>query len=118
MESTAFQEFKSFRSSLKNFKLNPQVSPTLPTYSTTSTECCSSSHSQDGSSIIGNYFIRYAEHGTPFDNGLDDTVVEEDILALENDASGYFSEDSEEESEELRKDYVDEYADDTNNPNK
>ncbi|XP_018562403.1 syndetin [Anoplophora glabripennis] len=112
------QEFKPFRSSLKNFKLNPQVSPTLPNYSTNSTECCSSSHSQDGSSIIGNYFIRYAEHGTPFDSGLDDTVIEEDILASENEASGYFSEDSEEESEELRKDYVDEYADDTNNSNK
>ncbi|KAJ8933780.1 hypothetical protein NQ314_013816 [Rhamnusium bicolor] len=98
-------------------QFNPQVSPTLPNYSTNSTECCSSSHSQDGSSIIGNYFIRYADHGTPFDNGLDSTVIEEDILVSENDASGYFSDDSDEESEELRRDYVDEYADDINNSN-
>lgn len=57
-------------------------------------------------------YFRYADHGTPFDSALDDTVIEEDILASENDASGYFTEDSEEESEELRKDYVDEYGDD------
>lgn len=60
----------------------------------------------------GSYFIRYAEHGTPFDSKLDDTFVEEDILAnMGDEASGYFSEDSEEESEELRRDYVDELAD-------
>ncbi|KAJ8954131.1 hypothetical protein NQ318_005725 [Aromia moschata] len=94
--------------------LQLQAVPPLPTYSTASTECCSSSHSQDGSSIIGNYFIRYADHGTPFDTRLDDTIVEEDILVSENDASCYFSEDSDEEPEELRGDYVDEYADEVN----
>lgn len=101
------QEFKSIRSALKNYKTNPHMSPTVPVYSTNSTEC-SSTHSQDGSSITGNYFIRYAEHGTPFEAGLDDTIIEEDILAVDNEGSGYFSDDSDEESEELRKDFVDE----------
>lgn len=86
----------------------------VPTpFSTTSTECCSSNHSQDGSSIIGNYFIRYAEHGTPFDSGLEEAINDDDILANENDPSGYFSEESDDESEELKKDYVDEYAEET-----
>lgn len=58
--------------------------------------------------FIGNYFIRYADHGTPFDTGLDETIIEEDILAMHNEGSGYFSEDSDEESEELRKEFVDE----------
>lgn len=88
------------------------MSPIQPNYSTTSTECCSSTHSQDGSStIIRNYFIKYVDHGTPFDIGFEDSIMEEDILASENDPSGYFSEESEEESEELRKEYVDEYGD-------
>ncbi|KAG5891776.1 hypothetical protein JTB14_006964 [Gonioctena quinquepunctata] len=112
------QEFKSFRYSLKNFKFNPQVSPTMVNYSTNSTDCCSSNHSQDGSSIIGNYFVRYADHGTPFDSGLDDTVIEEDILVSENDAMGYVSEESEEEPEELRKDYVDDEYEDNVNPSR
>lgn len=77
-----------------------------------SPDCNSSNHSQDGSSTItGNYFIRYAEHGTPFDSRLDETVIDEDILMIGDEASGYFSDDSEEESEELRRDYVEEYAD-------
>lgn len=57
--------------------------------------------------------MRYTDHGTPFDSGLDETVIEEDILAGENDASGYYSDGSEDESEELKKDFVDEYADET-----
>ncbi|KAH1011506.1 hypothetical protein HUJ04_000858 [Dendroctonus ponderosae] len=101
------QEFRSVRSALKNYKNPSQISPTMPVYSTNSADC-SSCHSQDGSSITGNYFIRYADHGTPFDTGLDDTVIDEDILAVDNEGSGYFSDDSEEESEELRKDFVDE----------
>ncbi|XP_008194931.2 syndetin [Tribolium castaneum] len=100
------QEFKSLRGVLRNFKLRPPA--TGGAYSTASTDCCSSNHSQDGSSIVGNYFVRYAESGTPFDSGLDETVIEEDILAGENDGSGYFSEESDEEPEELRRDFVDE----------
>lgn len=99
------QEFKGMRYILKNYKNIHQFS--------NSPDCSSSNHSQDGSSsLIGNYFIRYAEHGTPFDSRLDETIIDEDILVVEA-ASGYFSEDSEEESEELRRDFVDEYADES-----
>ncbi|XP_066144425.1 syndetin isoform X1 [Euwallacea fornicatus] len=110
------QEFKSVRSALKNYKNTPQMSPTTPVYSTNSTEC-SSCHSQDGSSVTGTYFVRYANHGTPFDGSLDEAIVEEDILAIDNTkGSGYFSEDSEEdeEAEELKREFVDEER----NPNK
>lgn len=95
------QEFKPFRYTLKTFKFNPQASPTAVNYSTNSTECCSSTHSLDGSSIIGNYFIRFAEHGTPFDTGLDDTVIEEDIMVSENEGSGYFSDESDDVNMEI-----------------
>lgn len=62
--------------------------------------------------FLGNYFLRYADHGTPFDTSLDETAAEEDILvAVGDEASGYFSEESEDESEELKQDFVDEYAD-------
>jgi hypothetical protein len=44
-----------------------------------SPDCSSSHHSQDGSSIIGGYFARYCDLGSPFDIGLDE-VQEEDIL--------------------------------------
>ncbi|XP_060534233.1 syndetin [Cylas formicarius] len=98
------QEFRSVRSALKSYKLNPQVSPTVPVYSANSTEC-SSTHSQDGSSIIGNYFIRYADHGTPFDSGLDETFIEEDILQVERESLGCYSEESDDESEKSN-DYV------------
>lgn len=100
-ELLQLQEFKGMRYILKNYKNLVQITP----------DCSSSSnHSQDGSStILGNYFIRYAEHGTPFDSHLNETVIDEDILLTGND--GYFTDDSEEEAEELRRDYVDEYAD-------
>lgn len=101
-ELLQLQEFKGMRYVLKNYK-NVAQSP----------DCNSSNHSQDGSSTItGSYFIRYAERGTPFDSRLDETIIDEDILVTGDEASGYFSEDSDEESEELRRDYVDEYADD------
>lgn len=93
------QEFKGLRHALRT------------NYVPTSPDCSSSNHSQDGSSIIGNYFIRFAEHGTPFDARLNETIIDEDILVTGDEASGYFSEDSEEEAEELRRDFVDEYAD-------
>lgn len=105
------QEFKALRPILKNYRNKPQIAQ-VSIYNTNSPDCSSSTHSQDGSSITGNYFIRYAEHGTPFDSKLDETLAEEDILAnVGDEASGYFSEDSEEESEELRRDFVDEFAD-------
>lgn len=39
---------------------------------------------------------------------LDETIIEEDILASDNN-SGYFTDESDEENEELKRDYVDEY---------
>ncbi|XP_030747477.1 syndetin [Sitophilus oryzae] len=111
------QEFKSVRSILKNYKNSIQMSPTIAVYSTTSTEC-SSSHSQDDSSIIGNYFIRYADRGTPFETGLDETIIDEDILAVENEKSHYISDESDEEPEELKKDFVDEDNSKQSNVNK
>lgn len=106
-EILQLQEFKGLRHILRNFR-------SIYKNTTNSPDCNSSNHSQDGSSIIGNYFIRFAEHGTPFDSRLNETIIDEDILATGDEASGYFSEDSEEESEELRRDFVDEYADDNN----
>lgn len=98
------QEFKSMRHVLRNYKKASLAYTNSP-------DCCSSNHSQDGSSVVtGNYFIRFSEHGTPFDSKLEETLIEEDILAFDDDGPGYFSEDSEEENEELSKDYVDEYA--------
>lgn len=51
--------------------------------------------------------MRFGDHGTPFDSGLDETIIEEDILASE----AATSEDSDDEPEELQKDFVDEYTD-------
>lgn len=103
-ELLQLQEFKGMRYLLKNYRnVAVTVAPNSP-------DCSSSNHSQDGSSIVGNYFIRYAERGTPFDSRLDETMVEEDILMTGDEDYG-FSDESEEESEELRRDYVDEYAD-------
>lgn len=63
--------------------------------------------------LAGNYFLRYSDQRTPFDSGLDETVIEEDILANEL----MISEDSDDdEPEELRKDFVDEYVEE--NPEK
>ncbi|KAI4455060.1 hypothetical protein MML48_9g00009008 [Holotrichia oblita] len=114
-EITQLHEFRSLRSALKNFKNRQKYIQPVP-YSNSS-DCNSSNHSQDGSTITGNYFIRYVEHGTPFDSALDETIIEEDILAnIGDEGSCYFSEDSEEENEELKKDFVDEFADDPKMP--
>nr|XP_022907569.1 syndetin-like [Onthophagus taurus] len=113
---TQLQEFKSLKSILKQFKIQIYNNQS---FSNSQDGNDSSNHSQDGSSVTtGHYFIRYIDHGTPFDGGLDETIVEEDILAsVGDDSSCYFSEDSdedEEENEELKKDFVDEeYADET-----
>lgn len=102
------QEFKSIKSILKNYKTLSHINSYI------TSESNSSNNSQDGSSVIGNYFTRYAEHGTPFDTKLDETIIEEDILVnMCDEASGYFSEESD-ESDELKKDFVDEYVDENN----
>lgn len=87
---------------LKNFK---RTGGQYFTPSGISTDGASSTHSQDGSSVTGNYFIRYGDHGTPFDFTPEE-IIDEDILLSDGE---YFSDDSEEENEELHKDYVDEY---------
>lgn len=71
------QEFKSLRSILKNYKTKINQ-----TSGVGSPDCSSSNHSQDGSSICGNYFLRYSNVGTPFDSKLDETIIEEDFLAV------------------------------------
>lgn len=48
------------RSALKSYKNTSQMSPTVPVYSTNSTDC-SSCHSQDGSSITGK-IMRFLGH--------------------------------------------------------
>lgn len=101
---TQLQEFKSLRSIMRNFKTRAVPVQSVPAYSTGSTDCCSSTHSQDGSSIFGNLFIRFTHDGTPFDSGLDETIIVEDILLDDNDASGYFSDDSNDECDQIFKD--------------
>ncbi|KAJ9592435.1 hypothetical protein L9F63_015851 [Diploptera punctata] len=103
------QEFRSLRHVLKNWKPHSDNVTAV-----SSPDCSSSNHSQDGSSITGGYFARYAESGTPFDIGLDE-VQEEDILAnIGDEPSGYFSDESDEDiPDELKKDFVDENVGDT-----
>lgn len=58
--------------------------------------------------------MRFCEHGTPFDRSLDDTIVDEDILVtLGDEAFGYFSDETDDESDELKQDFVDENVDAT-----
>lgn len=91
---------------MRNYKTRSQYFNST-SYSPDCTSSKSSNHSYDGSSIVGNYFTRYSERGTPFDSGLDDTLYEEDIMVnLGDEASGYFSEESDDDSDETRKDDV------------
>lgn len=64
----------------------------------------SSIHSQDDSVYITKYFNSKTSH-TPFDIFHDENVTNDDIFGLEPD--GNVSEDSDDEPEELRRDYVD-----------
>ncbi|KAH8253234.1 hypothetical protein KR032_004363 [Drosophila birchii] len=73
-------------------------------------------HSQDGggSSIYGSYgyFLRFSEKSSPFDGGLDAAMLEEDILSgIVDEASCYFSEESDDEQKSLQS----KEFDDTNN---
>lgn len=111
-EILQLQEFKALRYALKEYKSRPQNFNASFSHSP---DCNSSTHSQDGSSVIGNYFIRFSERGTPFDSRLDETLIEEDIMAdVGEEASGYFSDDSDEEPYELKQDYVDDCSEDEN----
>lgn len=94
------QEFRSLRGTIQNIHMHEQQqlqqSPD------------NSSQSQDGSSVVGGFFARFSDSGTPFDLAICD-LQDEDILAtLADEASGYFSDDSDEDvPEELRGDFVD-----------
>lgn len=64
-------------------------------------------NSQDGgcSSIYGSYgyFLRFSEKSSPFDGGLDAAMFEEDILSgIVDEASCYFSEESDDELKSLQ----------------
>lgn len=69
-------------------------------------------HSQDGgSSIYGSYgyFLRFSEKSSPFDGGLDVAMLEEDILSgIVDEASCYFSEESDDEQKSMQSKYEDE----------
>lgn len=73
---------------------------TKPTTAFESVDDSMSVHSHEDSSIYGlcGYFYRFSEKSTPFDGGLDESMLEEDVLAFVGDESScYFSEESEED---------------------
>lgn len=79
---------------------NPAMPKTKPTIAFESADDSMSVHSHEDSSIYGlcGYFYRFSEKSTPFDGGLDESMLEEDVLAFVGDESScYFSEESEED---------------------
>ncbi|XP_034478731.1 syndetin isoform X2 [Drosophila innubila] len=113
-------EFRSVRHTLRRHK-----SPTTALMASTNNSPMSNNncdelvsvHSQDGggSSIYGSYgyFLRFSEKSSPFDGGLDAAMLEEDILSgIVDEASCYFSEESDDEQKSLQSK---EFADDASN---
>ncbi|KAH8297497.1 hypothetical protein KR044_013452 [Drosophila immigrans] len=103
-------EFRSVRHTLRRHK-----SPTTALLASTNNSPISNNncdelvsvHSQDGggSSIYGSYgyFLRFSEKSSPFDGGLDAAMLEEDILSgIVDEASCYFSEESDDEQKSLQ----------------
>ncbi|XP_011182003.2 syndetin [Zeugodacus cucurbitae] len=112
-------EFRSVRNTLRRHKSPPVahllVSASSVNNSPTSNNNCDelvSVHSQDGgSSIYGSYgyFLRFSEKSSPFDGGLDVAMLEEDILSgIVDEASCYFSEESDDEQKSMQSKYEDE----------
>ncbi|XP_067640510.1 syndetin isoform X3 [Eurosta solidaginis] len=116
-------EFRSVRITLRRHK-SPPVAPVLVSASTLSAAAANNSptsnnncdelvsvHSQDGgSSIYGSYgyFLRFSEKSSPFDGGLDVAMLEEDILSgIVDEASCYFSEESDDEHKSMQIKYDD-----------
>ncbi|XP_036319292.1 syndetin [Rhagoletis pomonella] len=111
-------EFRSFRNTLRRHK-SPHAAPVLISASSvnnspTSNNNCDelgSVQSQDGgSSIYGSYgyFLRFSEKSSPFDGGLDVAMLEEDILSgIVDEASCYFSEESDDEQKSMQSKYED-----------
>ncbi|XP_030378131.1 syndetin isoform X2 [Scaptodrosophila lebanonensis] len=105
-------EFRSVRHTLRRHKSPPVAllaSSSSANNSPISNNNCDelvSVHSQEGgSSIYGSYgyFLRFSEKSSPFDGGLDPAMLEEDILSgIVDEASCYFSEESDEEQKSLQ----------------
>ncbi|EDW00668.1 syndetin [Drosophila grimshawi] len=112
-------EFRSVRNTLRRHK-SPTTALASNNNSPISNNNCDelvSVHSQDGggSSIYGSYgyFLRFSEKSSPFDGGLDAAMLEEDILSgIVDEASCYFSEESDDEQKSLQSK---EFADDASN---
>ncbi|XP_017049931.1 syndetin [Drosophila ficusphila] len=102
-------EFRSVRHTLRRHKSPTTALLTSSNNSPISNNNCDelvSVHSQDGgSSIYGSYgyFLRFSEKSSPFDGGLDAAMLEEDILSgIVDEASCYFSEESDDEQKSLQ----------------
>ncbi|EDW09701.1 syndetin [Drosophila mojavensis] len=113
-------EFRSVRHALRRHKSPTTALLASSNNSPISNNNCDelvSVHSQDGggSSIYGSYgyFLRFSEKSSPFDGGLDAAMLEEDILSgIVDEASCYFSEESDDEQKSLQSK---EFAEDANN---
>ncbi|XP_017839897.1 syndetin [Drosophila busckii] len=103
-------EFRSVRHTLRRHKSPTTALLPSSNNSPISNNNCDelvSVHSQDGggSSIYGSYgyFLRFSEKSSPFDGGLDAAMLEEDILSgIVDEASCYFSEESDDEQKSLQ----------------
>lgn len=112
------KEFRSVRNTLRRHKSPPVallVSSSANNSPASNNNCDElvSVHSQDGagSSIYGScgYFLRFSEKSSPFDGGLDAAMLEEDILSgIVDEASCYFSEESDDEQKSIQSKFDDE----------
>ncbi|KAH8395387.1 hypothetical protein KR222_009619 [Zaprionus bogoriensis] len=103
-------EFRAVQHTLRRHKsLNPAPMGSVNNSPISNNNCDElvSVNSQDGggSSIYGSYsyFLRFSEKSSPFDGGLDAAMLEEDILSgIADEASCYFSEESDDEQKCLQ----------------
>ncbi|KPJ15354.1 Coiled-coil domain-containing protein 132 [Papilio machaon] len=95
------QEFKQFKK-----YLNPKMDQSLNKTSTQSetNDTTSSIHSQDDSLYIARYF-KYKTTHTPFEIFRNENITNDDIFGIETELEP--SDDSEDEPDELKRDYVD-----------
>ncbi|XP_014358088.2 syndetin [Papilio machaon] len=95
------QEFKQFKK-----YLNPKMDQSLNKTSTQSetNDTTSSIHSQDDSLYIARYF-KYKTTHTPFEIFRNENITNDDIFGIETELVP--SDDSEDEPDELKRDYVD-----------
>ncbi|CAK1587864.1 unnamed protein product [Parnassius mnemosyne] len=95
------QEFKQFKKYLNPSKADQSIAVKTGSQSDTT----SSVHSQDDSVYIARYF-KYKTTQTPFEIFRDENVTNDDIFGIETELEP--SDDSEDEPDELKRDYVDE----------